>query len=96
MAKFTHITAGRTALRILLVAALLTTAMVGTTGTAAASLDGKGNDVCPCEPLSIGSGSLTTVEFGHLNDRVGTLTGELLTGWFQDLDRITLATPSPN
>jgi hypothetical protein len=93
MVKLTHITAGRTAFRILLVAALLTTAVVGTTGTAAASLDGKGNDVCPCEPLSVGNGVLPIVD---LNDPTGTLIGELTTGWFQNLDTIVLATPSPN
>lgn len=94
MTKHTHITAGRTAFRILLVAALLTTAVVGTTGTAAAApLDGKGNDVCPCEPLSIGNGLLPTVD---LHDSIGTFTVELATGWFQSLDTIVLATPSPN
>jgi hypothetical protein len=94
MAKPTHITAGRTAFRILLIAALLTTAVVGTTSTAAAApLDGKGNDVCPCEPLSIGSGSLPIVD---LTDPVGTLIVELATSWFQNIDTIVLATPSPN
>ena len=44
----THITAGRTAIRLLLVAAVLTAGIVGTVGTAAAEpMDGKGNDVYP-------------------------------------------------
>jgi hypothetical protein len=41
-----HITAGRTALRTLLVAVVVTAAVVATGGTAAADvIDGKGNDV---------------------------------------------------
>jgi hypothetical protein len=63
MQALTHITAGRTATRVLLVAVLLTAAVAGTSGMAAAepmdgkgddpfppmlsSLDGKGNDVYP-------------------------------------------------
>ncbi|MEF8841669.1 MAG: hypothetical protein V5A62_08585 [Haloarculaceae archaeon] len=91
-----HITARRTAFGVLLVAALLTTAVVGTTGTAAAALDGEGDDVCPCGALSIGSGTPSTVEVGHLDDRIGTLAIELTTDWFRDLDAVVLATPSPN
>lgn len=41
-----HITAGRTAIRTLVVAVVLTAAIAGTGGTAAAEpIDGKGNDV---------------------------------------------------
>ena len=63
MKALTHITAGRIATRLLLVAVLLTAAVAGTSGMAAAepmdgkgddpfpptlySLDGKGNDVYP-------------------------------------------------
>jgi hypothetical protein len=63
MKALTHITAGRTATRLLLVAVVLTAAVAGTSGMAAAepmdgkgddpfpptlySLDGKGNDVYP-------------------------------------------------
>ena len=44
----THITAGRTAIRALLVAVLLTAGIVGTAGTAAAEpMDGKGDDPFP-------------------------------------------------
>jgi hypothetical protein len=92
-----HITAARTAFGVLLVAALLTIAAVGTAGTAAAEpIDGKGNDVCPCEPLSIGSGTLSIAEVTDLGDRIGTLTVELPTDRFEDLDAVVLATPSPN
>jgi hypothetical protein len=46
----THITAGRTAIRLLLVAAVLTAGIVGTVGTAAAEpMDGKGDDPYPDE-----------------------------------------------
>ena len=63
MKALTHITAGRTATRVLLIAVVLTAAVAGTSGMAAAepmdgkgddpfppmlsSLDGKGNDVYP-------------------------------------------------
>jgi hypothetical protein len=63
MTALNHITAGRTAIRVLLVAVVLAGAIAGTVGTAAAepmdgkgddpyppalySLDGKGNDVYP-------------------------------------------------
>jgi hypothetical protein len=63
MKALTHITAGRTAIRTLLVVAVLTAGIVGTSGPGAAepmdgkgddpfppslySLDGKGNDVYP-------------------------------------------------
>lgn len=68
MTGHTHITAGRTAFRLLLVVALLTTTVVGATGTVAASLDGKGNDPYPTgqfasvdqdmEPYSVDTGVL--------------------------------------
>ena len=63
MKALTHITAGRTAIRVLLIAVVLTAGVAGTSGMAAAepmdgkgddpypptlySLDGKGNDVYP-------------------------------------------------
>lgn len=96
MIDLRHTTAGRTAFGILLVAALLTTAAVGTAGTAAASLDGKGNDVCPCEPLSVVSDPSSIVEVGHLGDRVGTLVLDPGTGWLRGPGTVVLATPSPN
>jgi len=44
----THITAGRTAIRLLLIAAVLTAGIVGTAGMAAAEpMDGKGDDPYP-------------------------------------------------
>jgi hypothetical protein len=43
-----HVTAGRTASRVLLVAVVLAAAIAGTVGTAAAEpMDGKGNDPYP-------------------------------------------------
>jgi hypothetical protein len=69
MKALTHITAGRTAIRALLVAVVLTAGVAGTVGTAAAepmdgkgddrfppslySLDGKGNDPLPSAPYSL-------------------------------------------
>jgi len=48
MKALTHITAGRTAIRALLVAVVLTTAVAGSVGVAAAEpMDGKGNDPFP-------------------------------------------------
>jgi len=97
MTDLPHITAGPTAFRVLLVAALRTTAAVGTAGTAAAEpIDGKGNDVCPCGALSIGSGPLATVEAVAPGGRIGTLAVGLTTGWFQNGDTVVLATPGPN
>lgn len=46
MTEHIHITAGRTALRTLLIAVVLTASVAGTVGMAAAEpIDGKGNDV---------------------------------------------------
>ena len=48
MKALTHITVGRTAIRALLIVAVLMVGIVGTSGMAAATpLDGKGNDVYP-------------------------------------------------
>ena len=47
MADHTHITAGRTALRVLLAAVVVAAGIAGTVGTAVESLDGKGNDSFP-------------------------------------------------
>jgi hypothetical protein len=48
MNALTHITIGRTATRLILVAVLLTAAVAGTSGMAAAEpMDGKGNDPFP-------------------------------------------------
>ncbi|SEP32079.1 hypothetical protein SAMN04487948_1502 [Halogranum amylolyticum] len=48
MKALTHITAGRTAIRALLIAVVLTAGIAGTSGTAAADpMDGKGNDPFP-------------------------------------------------
>jgi len=48
MTALNHITAGRTAIRVLLVAVVLTAATAGTVGTAAAEpMDGKGDDPFP-------------------------------------------------
>ena len=48
MKALTHITAGRTAIRALLIVAVLTAGIVGTSGLGAAEpMDGKGNDPFP-------------------------------------------------
>jgi hypothetical protein len=48
MKALTHITVGRTAIRALLVAVVVTAGVVGTSGMAAAEpMDGKGNDPYP-------------------------------------------------
>jgi len=77
MKVLTHITAGRTAIRALLVAVVLTAGIAGAVGTVAAepmdgkgddpyppalySLDGKGNDVVVTEQLSSVLRSLSDV-----------------------------------
>jgi hypothetical protein len=48
MKALTHITAGRTVIKALLVTVVVTVGVAGTVGTAAAEpIDGKGNDVYP-------------------------------------------------
>lgn len=48
MKALTHITAGRTAIRALLIAVVLTAGIAGTSGTAVAEpMDGKGDDPFP-------------------------------------------------
>ena len=48
MKALTHITAGRTAIRLLLIAAVLTATVAGTVGTTAAEpMDGRGDDPYP-------------------------------------------------
>lgn len=87
MTESLHITAGRTAFRMPLVMALLTTTVVGVTGTTTGETNRrKGNDVCPCGYQSVRSLSFSTLDLGSLDAQVETLTLTLTTALSQDKD----------
>lgn len=72
MKELTYVTAGRTVIKALLVAAVLTAVIVGGVGTTAAEpLDGKGNDV-PTLPPSLysldGTGNDATINAFPINN----------------------------
>jgi hypothetical protein len=93
MKALTHITAGRTAIRALLVAVVLTAGIAGTAGTAAAEpMDGKGNDV-PTLPPSLYSfdGTGNDVLYESLDGKGNDVVTESL-GWLEG-DTVTASFP---
>jgi hypothetical protein len=91
MKALTHITAGRTAIRALIITVVLTAGIVGTSGLAAAEpIDGKGNDVL-YESLD---GKGNDVLYESLDGKGNDVVTESL-GWPGD-DTVTAAFPIDN
>ena len=95
MKALTHITAGRTAIRALLIAVVLTAGIVGTSGmTAATPLDGKGNDVYPPPHQYSLDGKGNDVLYESLDGKGNDVLTESLGGVGDDA--VTFAFPIDN